>query len=70
MTGRCVHAQHQGQTALRSACHYFNWNADRARFFADGDGCEMQRLGEMLRDECYNDATTIHARKELGKRDF
>lgn len=26
--------------------------ADRDRFLADGGGCEMQRLGELLYDEC------------------
>jgi hypothetical protein len=26
--------------------------ADRAQFLADGGGCEMQRLGELLCDEC------------------
>jgi hypothetical protein len=29
--------------------YYF---ADRARFLADGGGCNMQRLGELLRDQC------------------
>jgi hypothetical protein len=24
------------------------WNADRNRFIADGGGCEMQKLGELL----------------------
>jgi hypothetical protein len=41
--------------------------ADRS--LADG-GCEMEELGEPLRDECYSEATTIRARKKLGKRDF
>jgi hypothetical protein len=31
--------------------HYHKWNADRARFLADGGGCEMQRLGELLEGE-------------------
>jgi hypothetical protein len=26
--------------------HYYKWTADRARFLADGGGCEMQELGE------------------------
>jgi hypothetical protein len=25
--------------------HYYRWNADRARFLADG-GCEMEKLGD------------------------
>ena len=36
--------------------HLNKWNADRARFLADGGGCEMQRLGELLCDECWNEA--------------
>jgi hypothetical protein len=29
--------------------HHLNkWNADRARFLADGGGCEMEELGELL----------------------
>jgi hypothetical protein len=28
--------------------HYYKWNADRARFIADGGVCEMQELGELL----------------------
>jgi hypothetical protein len=32
--------------------HLEKWNADRARFLADGGGCKMQRLGELLCDEC------------------
>lgn len=31
--------------------HLEKWNADRDRFLADG-GCGMQRLGELLCDEC------------------
>ena len=31
--------------------HLEKWNADRDRFLADG-GCKMQRLGELLCDEC------------------
>ena len=31
--------------------HYFKWNADRARFLADGGGCEMEVLGELLEQE-------------------
>ena len=34
--------------------HYYKWNADRARFLADGGGCEMQRLGELLCDKCWD----------------
>jgi hypothetical protein len=32
--------------------HLEKWNADRARFLADGHGCQMQKLGEPLCDEC------------------
>jgi len=27
--------------------HLDHWNADRARFLADGGGCEMRKLGEL-----------------------
>jgi hypothetical protein len=30
--------------------HYYKWNADRARFLADGGGCEMEELGELLEE--------------------
>jgi len=33
--------------------HYHKWNADRARFLADGGGCKMQELGKLLCDECW-----------------
>jgi hypothetical protein len=32
--------------------HPEKWNADRDRFLADGGGCEMQRLGELLDERC------------------
>ena len=32
--------------------HLNKWNADRARFLADGGGCEMEELGELPCDEC------------------
>lgn len=35
--------------------HYHKWNADRTRFLADG-GCAMQELGELLCEECWEDA--------------
>jgi len=28
--------------------HLERWNQTRARFLADGDGCEMEQLGELL----------------------
>lgn len=28
--------------------HYYKWNQMRARFLADGDGCEMEELRELL----------------------
>jgi hypothetical protein len=32
--------------------HLEKWNADRDRFLADGGGCEMQELGELLDERC------------------
>jgi hypothetical protein len=37
--------------------HLERWNKTRARFRADGRGCEMRELGELLCDECYSEAT-------------
>lgn len=34
--------------------HYHKWNTDRARFLADGNGCDMQELGELPRDGCFD----------------
>jgi hypothetical protein len=31
--------------------HYYKWNADRSRFLADGGGCQMQELGELLEND-------------------
>jgi hypothetical protein len=31
--------------------HLTRWNQTRARFLADGGGCAMQRLGELLEGE-------------------
>ena len=31
--------------------HLDRWNQNRARFLADGGGCEMQELGELLEEE-------------------
>lgn len=28
--------------------HYYKWQAQRARFLADGGGCAMEELGELL----------------------
>jgi hypothetical protein len=30
--------------------HLDRWNQDRARFLADGGGCEMEELGELLEE--------------------
>ncbi len=30
--------------------HLERWNRNRARFLADGGGCEMQELGELLEE--------------------
>jgi hypothetical protein len=37
--------------------HLNKWNADRARLFADGGGCEMQELGELLCDKCWDEVS-------------
>jgi hypothetical protein len=31
--------------------HFDRWNQNRVRFLADGGGCEMQELGELLEEE-------------------
>jgi hypothetical protein len=31
--------------------HLSKWNTDRSRFLADGGGCQMQELGELLREK-------------------
>lgn len=36
--------------------HLDHWNANRARFLADGGRCEMEQLGELLWYECWRDA--------------
>jgi len=37
--------------------HVERWNQTRARFLADGGGCEMEELGELLCDECREEVT-------------
>jgi hypothetical protein len=40
--------------------HLDKWTANRARFLADGGGCEMEELGELLEnDECGKETTDI-----------
>jgi hypothetical protein len=34
------------------------WNQTRTRFLADGDGCEMEELGELLCEGCWEDVTS------------
>ena len=51
-TGRVAHRAERWGLALDFLLSPNKWNADRARFLADGGGCEMQRLGELLCDEC------------------
>jgi hypothetical protein len=34
--------------------HYTKWNADRARFLAQGLPCEMEELGELFCDKRFN----------------
>jgi hypothetical protein len=41
--------------------HLDRWNQTRARFLADGGGCAMQRLEELLDQECWD---------EVAKADF
>jgi hypothetical protein len=45
-----IHIGKNGNPDTHWICfrHYYKWNADRARFLADGGGCEMQELGELL----------------------
>jgi hypothetical protein len=38
--------------------HYYKWHEARARFLADGGGCAMQELGQLLCDECWNEANS------------
>jgi len=35
-------------------CHFDLWHAQRDRFLADDGGCEMEKLGELLCDKCFN----------------
>ena len=37
--------------------HYYKWHAARARFLAAGLPCEMRELGELLRHDCWSEAT-------------
>jgi hypothetical protein len=37
--------------------HLDRWNQTRARFLADGDGCEMEELGELLCDGCWDEVS-------------
>ena len=55
-----IHIGANGNPDSHSIClrHYNRWNADRARFLADGGGCEMQELGELLCNKCCEDAST------------
>jgi hypothetical protein len=39
--------------------HLDRWNQTRDRFLAEGGGCEMQRLGELLCDECAGNRATV-----------
>jgi hypothetical protein len=32
-------------------------DSDRARFLSDGGGCEMEKLGELLYHECWEQVT-------------
>jgi hypothetical protein len=37
--------------------HFDLWHETRARFLADGGGCEMQALGELLDQECRDEVS-------------
>lgn len=41
--------------------HYDKWNADRARFLAAGLPCEMRELGELLREECWDEVSKANS---------
>lgn len=42
-----IHGGKNGGNSHWICFHHLNkWHADRARFLADGGGCEMEKLGE------------------------
>jgi hypothetical protein len=44
--------ENRGDSHWICCLHLDHWNANRARFLRDGEGCEMQPLGEPVCDEC------------------
>lgn len=50
-----IHISENGNVDAQwiSSFHRDRWNADRARVLADGGGCEMRELGELLCEECW-----------------
>lgn len=57
-----IHIGVNGNPETHWICfHHLNeWNADHARFIAQGLPCEMQELGEPLCHECWDDAANCH----------
>ena len=41
---------HGGDSQWICFRHLHRWNQNRARFLADGGGCEMHELGELLEE--------------------
>lgn len=41
--------------------HLDHWNANRARFLADGGRCEMKKLGELVCEECWGEVSKPHS---------
>ncbi len=53
-----IHIGKNGNPDTEWICdyHYDKWSADRARFIGDGLGCQMKKLGELLDQDCWEDA--------------
>lgn len=58
-----VHIGTNGNPDTHWICwvHYDKWNADRSRFLADGGGCAMKKLGELLCEECWGAVSKPHS---------
>jgi hypothetical protein len=56
--GRIYISENGGSSHWICFRHYAKWNADRARFLDDGGGCEMEKLGDLLDDECWDDTSS------------
>ena len=55
-----IHIGRNGNPDCEWICvyHHDKWNANRKRFLSDGGTCEMQPLGELLCEECWNEVAT------------